>query len=138
MELYQPQVSLFVRRNFDGPDEYILHALTYFPNISYQADGHRPVPAELDGDGAWVIGLKARHDPGLLSFNGPGPVAVVHTISLGSIPGEVEDVLVKAELWVEEGAKARNVAVGEEEKPKATSTVSTTSAGQPTRPIKEE
>ena len=137
MELYQPQVRLFVQRNFDEPDEYFLHSVTYCPSISYRADGHRPIPAELDGDGAWVVGLKIRKDPAIPDFRGASPV--VHTVALGSAPGEAEDVPVKVELWVEEeGPRARSIAAGDEEKPKTTSTVSTTSASEESRPIRED
>lgn len=125
MENNYPYVRLFKEQNFEGTEEYILHSVTFFNRTNYRADGHEPVPS-VPTAGAWEIRLKVRKDPELPDHEGLTPV--VHTLVLGSLPEEMGDVLVKVSV-TEELPETQ-----EESKPKAVSTVSTTSASEESRP----
>ena len=128
MQDFQPQVQLFVQSNFGEPDVYFLHVLTFCPRTNFCADGHLPIPGQLNEEGVWVIDLKIRQDSALPDLKQMTPVG--HTFTLGSLPGDMEDVPVQVNVRVGALSHTR----GDDSKPKATSTVSTTSASKPSRP----
>lgn len=133
MKLFEPQIKLIKEALWKAPDNFYLHAVTYCDHIHFLANGHDPIPTELDENGVWQIGLHILHDHQLPEFRCVTPV--VHTIPLGPFPGG-EGGDIEVSLFIDSGLRAR----GEEEKPKTPvvkTTVSTTDANEASRPIED-
>ena len=96
MKLEHPHVQLSRHAVSGHPDNYALHAVTYFNDTRYVADGHDTLPTAVDADGVWRIQLKVATNQSLnLGIINP----VVHTIDLGAFGLSDTNPLLEVEIF---------------------------------------
>lgn len=133
MKLLEPQVTLIRQSNLDTPDDFFLHAVTFCPQTNFRANGHAPIPRELDETGVWNIGVHILKDETAPDFHCLTPVT--HTIELGSFPGAKEGVI-QINLFIDRTLHPRGLET-KEKKVVAKTIVSTTDADEDGRPIED-
>jgi hypothetical protein len=127
MKFYHPQVQLVRERILDEPDQFVLHAVTFCPKTNLKANGH----ALQAGDNAVDVSLFITEDPDLPDFDFITPV--VHTIRLGSFSSGRSEGEFRVSVVVQKSAISRGMMA--EDKPKAQTTVSSTSAAEDDKPV---
>ncbi len=113
MILRKPQLQLAYQvkvENMESHKEYFLHAVTYFPNTAYVADGFK-IHDSTGSDGSLQVELhfKEQNPEEVLNIITP----VVHVVKLGTRPfnGSDEGRLV-AMVVTKDNIQARNVEGG--------------------------
>ena len=106
MKLFKPQVQLFHKNILDEPNEYYLHAVTFCSRTNYRANGNNYVAEKVDENGVLQVELSIVQDPELLDFTSLTPVT--HTIKLGKISPNDEEVLVNVQVLVDDLIKSRD------------------------------
>ena len=129
MKFFQPQVQSIRRTNWEEKDDFFLHAVTICDRTNFKSNGFEPLSDKLDENGVFQVNLVIIQDPTLPDHAYFTPVT--HTIPLGKIPFEGNDGEVQVNMFVIELEASREGA----EKPKESTTVSTTGADEEDRPL---
>lgn len=131
MQLFTPQVQLFSELTAEGPEDYILHAVTFCDCTNFRADGHQIVNIEPDEHNKVTIHLFIREEEDLPKEYSLNPV--VHTIKLGPIDFQ-GDGFIESHVFLQKAVISRTEGTSP---PSGSTTSSTTSSKKKGRPIGE-
>jgi hypothetical protein len=140
MQFFHPTLHLSRETTLDAPDAYYLHVVTFCPRARFRANGHEIVGFHTGNtiEGSYKIKVKLFEDAALPDLDALTPV--VHTLALGSI------AFPEGEGWFEvqvigetlDTSGGGTLSRSGEPKTGGTSTVSTVSADNKTRPIEDD